>query len=353
MRLGIEIGQLESSAAAPCRAGSVSRRARCAGPPPGRARRRPGRTPAGAAPRSAQNAATASSIGTPPTATSRSPGRMPARAAGEPSADRIDHEAASAPLDPQIGIARHQPPAVAERGAGDRMMIGEQQHRPLGEVEQGALVAHLRRPRRAAARSGEMLRPAAARDRHRPGRSAARSNARRRDSPRRSASARRARRRAQSERESKAADQLAIAPDPVRREPLVIRPAALGEARRLVRQSRRRPVGRAEAGAGLDRLVPVRRPGAVASRGGPAARRASPDRRRMPSAAQSAVSVASRIGEHVVGVDHRRRLPQPVRLALEELRLAVEPEILERRGLALAQIGGDHAAPDRGSGRRG
>ena len=62
----------------------------------------------------------------------------------------------------------------------------------------------------------------------------------------------------------------------------------------------------------------------------------------MPSAAHKRDSVARGIGEDVVGVDHRRRMPEPVRLALEELGLAVEPEILERRRLALAQIGGDH-----------
>ena len=73
----------------------------------------------------------------------------------------------------------------------------------------------------------------------------------------------------------------------------------------------------------------------------------------MPSAAHRAVEHAFRIGEHVVGVDHRRRLAEPVRLALEELGLAVEAEILERRRLALAQIGGDHPRRDRGSGRRG
>ena len=35
-------------------------------------------------------------------------------------------------------------------------------------------------------------------------------------------------------------------------------------------------------------------------------------------------------------------MPQPVRFPLEEFRLPIEPEILEGRALALAQIGIDH-----------
>ena len=62
----------------------------------------------------------------------------------------------------------------------------------------------------------------------------------------------------------------------------------------------------------------------------------------MPSAAHSFVSTPCGFVEHVVGVDHRRRMAEPVGLALEEFGLALEPEILERGGLALAQVGGDH-----------
>src|SRR3954471_10366142 len=49
----------------------------------------------------------------------------------------------------------------------------------------------------------------------------------------------------------------------VRRQPFVIGPAALGEPPRLVGQVGGRWLGRAETGARLDRLVPVRRPRAV------------------------------------------------------------------------------------------
>ena len=62
----------------------------------------------------------------------------------------------------------------------------------------------------------------------------------------------------------------------------------------------------------------------------------------MPSAAHSFDSTPRGIGEHVIGVDHRRRAAEPVGLALEELGLPLEPEILERGALALAQIGSDH-----------
>src|SRR6185295_15511788 len=42
-------------------------------------------------------------------------------------------------------------------------------------------------------------------------------------------------------------------------------------------------------------------------------------------------------------VDHWRRVPEAIAFALEKFRLPIHSEILERRRLALAQIGGDHS----------
>ena len=53
-----------------------------------------------------------------------------------------DHEARAAPLDPQVAIAREHRPAVLERSAGDRMMIGEQRQRALGIADQFLLARH-------------------------------------------------------------------------------------------------------------------------------------------------------------------------------------------------------------------
>ena len=67
--------------------------------------------------------------------------------------------------------------------------------------------------------------------------------------------------------------------------------------------------------------------------------------RRVPGDAERGTQLrqhARGVGEHVIGIDHRRRVAEPVRLALEEFRLSPEPEILERARLALAEVGSDH-----------
>ena len=58
----------------------------------------------------------------------------------------------------------------------------------------------------------------------------------------------------------------------------------------------------------------------------------------MPSAGAKLRQAPCRIGQQVIGLDHRRRMAQPLGLALEEFGLALQPEILERRRLAFAQV---------------
>ena len=62
-----------------------------------------------------------------------------------------------------------------------------------------------------------------------------------------------------------------------------------------------------------------------------------------PIAERLAQRRQDRLGRASIGrVDHRRRLSEPVGLALEEIGLLLQPEILEGRALALPEIGGDH-----------
>src|SRR5690606_22029331 len=91
---------------------------------------------------------------------------------------------------------------------------------------------------------------------------------------------------------------------------------------------------RAEAGAGLDRAVPVWRPRAV----GITAARLPAQHCRVPVNAQRGAQLRQdslRVGEHVIAIDEGRRPAEPVSLALEEIRLAIKREILEPRALAL------------------
>src|SRR5438309_2230154 len=123
----------------------------------------------------------------------------------------------------------------------------------------------------------------------------------------------------------------------LRRQPLVVRTAVVGEVADFGRQLDWLSLRRAEAGASFNRGVPMWRPGSVglAAAGSPA------EHRRVPRDAQRSAQLrqyAFGIREHVIRVDHRRCAAEPVVLALEKFRLPLKAEILERRALALAQI---------------
>src|SRR6185437_12528387 len=111
-----------------------------------------------------------------------------------------------------------------------------------------------------------------------------------------------------------------------------MRAAAVGETPRVGGQLDRLRFRRTEAGAALDRIVPVRRPDAVAVAApwGPTQHGGVPgNAERFTQLRQHELGIC----EHVVGVDDRRRSAEPVGLAVEELRLPLEPEILEAGSL--------------------
>src|SRR4029434_4749182 len=113
-------------------------------------------------------------------------------------------------------------------------------------------------------------------------------------------------------------------------------PAPVGEAASVVGQLNWLGLGRTKAGACFDRAVPMRRPGTV--------RRSAPPKPaqhlRLPFNAERRAQLrehALRIQQYVMGVDHRRRMAQPVRFAFEEIRLSLEPQILECGAFALPE----------------
>ena len=142
---------------------------------------------------------------------------------------------------------------------------------------------------------------------------------------------------------------------PLRRwrgQPLVIRPAAVGEAPRVVGKFDRMGLRRAEAGAFLDRAVPVRRPRAVgfATAGLPAEHRRVP---RNPERVAQRRQHAFGIGKHVIGVDRPAAHGRAGRPRVRRIRPADRARNPRTPRLPACADRRRSFAPARGSGRRG
>ena len=76
---------------------------------------------------------------------------------------------------------------------------------------------------------------------------------------------------------------------------------------------------------------------------GPVGQASISARRRCRSASHNALSVAARIAQNVVGIDHRRRLAQLIGDEVEDLRLLDEADIAERDRRPFLGIAREHA----------